>query len=325
MSTRCGQNPVLMMAIEGTYGTANLTPTVKSGSKFNFQEIKDEVAIDKKTGQITTQKMESNYGNTYVDGTIEGTLTRTEFDIFLQALTNDSATPWIHSNSCTRPGLTIIQYFDDGTIGTATDDHYNIVTGALLTQLTLTMNPNSNITFSATIKGKAVNREVANTGANELTFTSITDASHPNYPVAKWGDITVSLGGSAAITAFNTGTLTLTNELCSDDILFQNNDTIINPLIMRAGGTLNASWIYDTTDDPTIYDNIQGTIQSDTITILFGTTDQYTITTLGKIESYENPDPDRCKFISSFSKKLMGDYETSDGNDMIEIKYTDLS
>jgi hypothetical protein len=221
--------------------------------------------------------------------------------------------------------LTLIQYFDDGTIGTTTDDRYNIVTGAIITQLVLNLAPNSNITYTANFKAKEVSREVLNATTNALTLTSITDATHPNDDVAKWGDISVSLGGAAAITAFNAGTLTLTNELCGDDILFQNNSTMINPLIQSAGGTLNVSWIYDTDDDPTIYNNIQDTIQVDTITFVIGSVHQYAIVTRGKIESYESPDPGKCKFISSFTKKLMGDLQASADNKMLEVTYTNLT
>ena len=305
--TRCGQNPVFMGAVEATYGTKNVVIECKSGCKLNYTEVIPELAIPRNTGQVVTQKMETDQDMSYVDATMEGTLTKSILDFLLELYTGTASTPFLNLNSCTRPGATLYRYTDIGTLETPTDDVYDVVVGALLTQLTLNFQQGSPITFSATFKGKSLTREVTNVTAGLLTLTSITDASHPNDEIAKYSDITLSLGGTAAITLFNGGTLTLTNELAGDDVLFQNSDTIINPYIVRAGGSLNATWMYDTDDDSYIYDNIQNTLQSDSITLLIGTTHQYVFATYGKIESYENPEVDRGKMMGSFTKKIMGD------------------
>src|SRR6056297_1312178 len=134
MAERCGQNAIVLIGVEDTFGTQQKTPTVKCGDVFNYNDIVSPVEIPRKTGQIVTQKMESNQGNKYVDGTLEGTLTKPVLDILLNALTSDSSSPWTHSNSCTRDTLSIYRYFDLGTEGTTTDDKYNVVTCCIITQ-----------------------------------------------------------------------------------------------------------------------------------------------------------------------------------------------
>jgi len=305
--TRCGQNPLFMGAVESTYGTKNVVIECKSGCKLNYTEVIPEMAVPRNTGQIVTDKMETDTDMSYVDATMEGVLTKSILDFLLELYTGNTTREWVHNNSCVRPGATLYRYTDIGTLETPTDDVYDVINGALLSQLTLNFQQGSPITFSATFKGKALAREVTNVTAGALTLTTVTDASHPNDDIAKYSDITLSLGGAAAITLFNGGTLTLTNELAGDDILFQNSATIVNPLIVRTGGSLSAEWIYNTDDDPTVYNNIQGTLQSDSITILFGTVHQYVIVTYGKIETYENPDPDRGKMMGSFTKKIEAD------------------
>ena len=323
--TRCGQNPVFMGAVEATYGTKNVAIELKSGCKFDYQEVVPEMAVPRNTGQIVTDKMETDKDMSYVDGTLEGVLTKSMLDFLLELYTGDDTSPWVHNNSCTRPGGTLYRYTDIGTLETPTDDVYDVVTGALITQIVLNFQQGSPITFTATVKGKALTREVTNVDTGLLTLTAVTDASHPNDDIAKYSDITLSLGGTAAITLFNGGTLTLTNELAGDDILFQNSATIIEPAIVRAGGTLAATWIYNTDDDPTIYNNIQGTLQADTVTILFGTDHQYAIVTYGKIETYENPEVDRGKMMASFTKKIEADSSNASPVVALTVTYADIS
>ena len=323
--TRCGQNPVFMGAVEATYGEKNAVIELKSGCKFNYQEVVPEMPVPRNTGQIVTDKMETDKDMSYVDGTLEGVLTKSMLDFLLELYTGDTTSPWVHNNSCARPGASLYRYTDIGTLETPTDDVYDVVTGALITQIVLNFQQGSPITFTATVKGKALAREVTNATTGLLTLTAVTDASHPNDDIAKYSDITLSLGGAAAITLFNGGTLTLTNELAGDDILFQNSATIINPVIVRAGGTLAATWIYNTDDDPTVYNNIQGTLQADTVTILFGTDHQYAIVTYGKIETYENPEVDRGRMMASFTKKIEADSYNAFPVVALTVTYADIS
>ena len=323
MAERCGQNPVFMGAVEATYGTAVLTIECKSGCNLNYVEVKTELAIPRTTGQIVDQKMNSGVDTSYVDATMDGVLTKSIFDFLLELLTGDSSSARTHLNSCARPSGTLFRYTDTGTLETTTDDVYDMITGALLTQVVLNFQPGSPVTFTATFKAEDLDRETTNTGDDALTLTAITDASHPYDDVAVFGDITVSLCGAAALTKFNGGTLTLTNELAGDDVLFQNSNTIVNPVINRTGGTLNVTWQYDTTYDATVYANIQGTLQTDTITLLFGTAHQYAIVTYGKIETYENPAVDRGKMMGSMTKKIMGD--NTDSKVALTITYSDIS
>ena len=305
--TRCGQNPVFMGAVETTYGEKNVVIECKSGCKLNYTEVIPEMAVPRNTGQIVTDKMETDTDMNYVDATLEGTLTKSLMDFLLELLTGNTTREWVHNNSCTRPTASLYRYTDIGTLEATTDDVYDVISGAILSQVTFNFQQGSPVTFSATFKGVNAAREVVNVDTGLLVLSAVTDAAHPNDDIAKYSDITLSLGGAAAIALFNGGTLTLTNELAGDDILFQNSATMIRSEIVRAGGSLSAEWIYDTDDDPTIYNNIQGTLQSDSITILFGTVHQYVIVTYGKIETYENPDPDRGKMKGSFTKKIMGD------------------
>ena len=329
MAERCGQNTLFMGAVEGTYGTINKTIELKAGCKFNYVEVVPEMAIPRNTGQIVTDIMESDKDISYVDCTVEGVLTKSMLNFLLELLTGDdeagdSADIWTHNNSCARPGASLYRYTDIGTLETPTDDVYDVVTGAILTQFVLNFQQGSPVTFSATFKGEALTRETTNATTNALILTAVTDASHPNDDIAKYSDLSVVLGG-AAITAFNGGTLTLTNELAGDDILFQNSDTIINPVIVRAGGTLTASWIYDADNDPHINSNIQSTAQLDLVTILIGTVHQYSFSTYGKVESYENPEVDRGKMMGSFTKKIMGNIDEVVPTAALTVTYTDLT
>jgi len=331
MAERCGQNTLFMGAVEevaalpAAFPTQNKTIELKAGCKLNFTEVKPEMAVPRNTGQIVTDLMETSTDMSYVDATLEGTLTRSLMDFLLELLTGDTISPWGHNNSCTRPTASLYRYTDIGTLGTPTDDVYDVIAGAILSQVTLNFQQGSPVTFSATFKGASVARETVNVDTGLLTLTAVTDASHPNDDIAKYSDITLSLGGTAAITLFNGGTLTLTNELAGDDILFQNSATIIEPAIVRAGGTLAATWIYNTDDDPTIYNNIQGTLQADTVTILFGTDHQYAIVTYGKIETYENPEVDRGKMMASFTKKIEADSSNASPVVALTVTYADIS
>ena len=327
MSNRCGRNPVILLGVEGTYGTQQKTPTVKSGCTFNFNNIVSPVEVPRKTGQITAQVMESVQGNKYTDGTLEGTLTKSMLEILLRAMTGTTTgTPWVHVNSCLREGLTIYQYYHDPAvvIGTTNGDKFNVVSGCIVSQLTLSAAPNDTVKFSATVKGRPARRDLTNVSTEILVFTGLpdTDPSHPNDYIAKWGDITATLGAGAAISKFNGFSLTLTNELCGDEYLFQNSDEIQNPLIATAGGSLTASWIFDDTKDPTVYANLQGTLQADTIVILFGIVNQFTIVTNGIIEGYETPDPGNCLVVGNMTKMLKGDIISTN---MLSVAYLDLT
>ena len=328
MSERCGQNPLFMGAVEATYGAAVLVIECKSGCKLNYNEIIPPLAIPRNTGQLVTQKMEVGVDTSYVDATMEGVLTVSILNYLLELLTGDAEAGasddiWTHVNSCARPGATLFRYTDIGTLETTTDDVYDHVTGALLTQLVINFQPGSPVTFTASFKGKSLDRETVNATTGVLILTAVTDASHPYDDVAVFGDVTVSLGGAAVITKFNGGTLTLTNELADDGTLFQNNNTIVNPVIVRTGGTLAATWQYDTDDDPTINANIRGTLQTDTVTLLFGTVHQYAFVTYGQIDSYENPEVDRGKMMGSMTKNIIGD--NTDSKVALTVTYTDLT
>ena len=329
MGEKCGQNLLFMGAVEATYGTINKTIELKAGCKFSFTEVIPEMPVPRNTGQVETSTMEASKDMSYVDGTIEGVLTRSMLVFLLELLTGDaeagtSGDVWTHNNACARPGASLYLYTDIGTLETTTDDVYDVVTGAIITQLVLNFQQGSPVTFSATVKAKAVSREITNADTNALVLTAVgADASFPADGIAKYSDLTVALGGASAaeIAYFNGGTLTLTNELAGDDILFQNSDTIINPVILRTGGNLTASWIYDTAKDPTIYDNIQGTGTTDSITLLFGTVWQYTFVIYGVYESYERPPVDRGKVLSSFNKKI----ERGTSTASLTVTYTDLT
>ena len=330
MSERCGQNPLFMGAVEATYGAAVLVIECKSGCKLNYNEIIPPLAIPRNTGQLVTQKMEVGVDTSYVDATMEGVLTVSILNYLLELLTGDaetgaSADVWTYVNLCARPGATLFRYTDTGNIVTPETTKYDHVTGALLTQLVINFQPGSPVTFTASFKGKSLDRETTNTGDDALTLGEAvgSSAAHPYDDVAVFGDVTVSLGGTAAITRFNGGTLTLTNELADDSILFQNNSTMVNPVVVRTGGTLAATWQYDTDKDPTINANIRGTMQSDTITLLFGTVHQYAFVTYGQIDSYENPEVDRGKMLGSMVKNIMGD--NTDSKVALTVTYTDLT
>jgi len=320
MSNRCLQNPVVMAAFEGTYGTINKTITVKLADTLEYNDIVSEVAVDRKSGNITMQRLETTTGYKYVDVTLSGALTKAAMDMLLQALTNDSTSPFVHANSCTRQGLSLYRYTDIGTLETTTDDVYDVITGCILTQVALNLNPGGVVTYSATFKGEDLSHETVNTGDDALTLAAVTDASHPNDALCNFGDIVVSLLGAEALTKFNGGTITFTNELVGDDILYQNSETIQNPLIQNAGGSLQISWLYDAAVDTTAYSNIQGTLQTDTVSIVVDGVGTYAIVMYGKIESYENPSAGRGMMIGSLTKKLMGDAINSQA--MLTITYT---
>jgi hypothetical protein len=64
-------------------------------------------------------------------------------------------------------------------------------------------------------------------------------------------------------------------------------------------------------------------MQSDTITLLFGTVHQYAFVTYGQIDSYENPEVDRGKMLGSMVKNIMGD--NTDSKVALTVTYTDLT
>ena len=320
MANRCLQNPVVMAAFEDPYGTLNKTITVKLADTLEYNDTVSEVTTERKTGNITAQKLETTTGYKYVDATLSGALTKESMDLILQALTNDSASPFVHSNSCVRQGLSLYRYFDDGTLETPTDDKYDAISGCILTQAVLTITGGGVITYSATFKGKALVREVTNAVTDALTLTAVTDASHPNNALCSFGDIVVDIIGAEALTKFNGGTITFTNELVGDDVLYQNSETIQNPLIQNAGGSLQLSWLYDAEIDTTAYSNIQGTLQEDNISIVVKGIGTYLINTYGKIESYENPSAGKGLMIGSLTKKLMGDALNTQA--MLTVTYT---
>jgi len=179
-----------------------------------------------------------------------------------------------------------------------------LATGCRLETLEISKNGDY-IGYTATFRAQTIDDMVDLSSGQSWALTGVTDTKYPESTPFLWQDTTCSLIG--ALVKMNTFSLTLTNTFMSDDLAFQNGQEKTRDYICGSSGVLTAEWIYDTTHDATVYDNLYSqTCMRDVITITNGLV-SWTITTEGQYTDYTKPDKENCLYVGGFTKQLLGD------------------
>ncbi|MBT6045395.1 MAG: hypothetical protein HOG49_01120 [Candidatus Scalindua sp.] len=292
MSYRIGNNYKLAIELETTYGTP-----VESSATFlpDVCEMKDAVAkgeVPANTGTLLPQATGVQPGYKTGTVTIKGALSDAH-EVLLPAMLSASSPYVMNPSQKTNYSYTIYQILDEST-----DDTVHRATGCVCESFKITGEGGGVITYEATFKTDgAIDRE--ETIAGGLTYTT------PTVDPFLFADTTcIRYGG---VTAYNSFSLDIGKTFADDKNVFQNSNTKTFEAITSTNATMNMEWNYDTAADASIYDTIlDDTCNVDSIVLNDGS-NSWTLTTYGKYDSYDSPDPDKGIYIGNFVKGLLYD------------------
>ena len=197
------------------------------------------------------------------------------------------------------PSFVLYQIWDDAPSGTKFK--VNRVNGAKLQQLVITGSQGGLIQFEATFETQTVEREVQ----QDITGT---DPGRSCGTPLQFGEITASLAMGKYATAFDTFSITFTNEFTADASKFANNMTLFNPHIIKQGGEISYTCNYDSAGAETDLSIISdpGTINTDTIYIMSGINNfQAIIPSIAT--SLDLPDVERDYFKLNYTGRIISD------------------
>ena len=302
MSSRFAKNPVVLIGKQVDISTQLKTPTSKHADSLVITKVTNAVDIPMKTGTKEPKANNTQAGYTHAEAVLTGAWTA-EHNWLFEAYTGDASSPHtLGSNDI--PYYSLYNYFEDGAT-----DHYDVGIGMKCINLTFDSSGDGAVMFTANFKGASRLMEVADSTTAALTLSSLSDsdATMPADTPMLATDSTCEIEGTTAkIVNMISGNLNLTNVPQDDAANFQNSDVMSSFYICEHTGEQSFSWVYETTDDPNIYDNLVGTVQKDTMVFTDGSA-THTFVTYGKVLTYNRPDPGKCKFISDLTKRLGGD------------------
>jgi len=236
--------------------------------------------------------------------TLTGILTESHEEL-LTALLGDAASPYVIGTADIAAGAVGYSYTIAQCVPSATDDLGDgvVALGCRLESLNISKN-GQYVGYTAVFRAKSIDDAV---DLSSWTLTGITNTSYPELVPFLFQNVTASILDTSAVTTLNTFAFDFTNEFADDDLAFQNSST--RNLDPKCGttGVLTAEWIYDTTKDATVYDNLLSqTVQTDVISLI-STAGTWAFTTEGQYTDYTKPDKEKCLFVSNFTKSIMGD------------------
>jgi len=306
MATVEANKTLIVMGRETEYGTAFTTPTVKLPDMMEYSFGVAGIEVPQKTQTLEPKIKTSQAGRKSPTVTLSGILTENHQEL-LVAFFGDTAGAYVWQTSdvaadAAGHSYTIVQAIPlaSGDLGDGV-----VATGCRLETLEISKN-GEYVGYTATFRAKTIDDMV---DLSSYTLTGISNTTYPEITPYLWQDVTCSLLDTAAVTNLNTFGLTLTNTFMDDDPAFQNSQTKVRDYICSSGGQLTAEWVYDTVKDATVYDNLYSqTTQTDIITLVGdGAISDWAITTEGQYQEYTKPDKDKCLYMGSFTKQLLGD------------------
>ena len=299
MSNLNAHKSLIVIGKETSYGTTQTTPEKKFPDFFEYEFGVAQVSVQQKTQTLEPKVSMSYAGRKSPTVTLTGIMTD-EHEIFLKAYFSKSSSNYAWQTDDNDYSYTIAQAFPSASdnLGSGV-----VATGCRLQNLTINRDGDY-VRYNAVFRAKTIDDQVDMSG---WTLTAITNTTYPVLTPFMWKDVTCSLLDTQALTNLNTFSLNLTNEFTDDDIAFQNSQTKTRDKVCSVSGELSFEWIYDTTADAQVYDNIfSQTLNTDNITLV-NTNKSWAIATEGQYKDYKRPDKDNCLYVSSVTKELRGD------------------
>jgi len=294
---------IVVMGRETTYGAAFTTPTVKIPDMMDYTFGKEQIAVPQKTQTLEPKIKTSQLGRLSPTVTLTGILTASHLEL-LVACFGDTASPYVIGTSDLAANAAGYSYTIVQAVPASSSDLGDgvVATGCRLETLNLSKN-GQYVGYTVTFRAKTIDDRV---DLGSYTLSSITNTTYPELTPFLFKSVTASLLDAVTLTKLNTFSLDITNEFADDDIIFQNTSTKIIDPKCGTTATLSVEWIYDTTSDATVYDNLfSQTTYNDVITLTGPAT--WAITTEGQYQDYSKPDKEKCLYTSSFTKALLGD------------------
>ena len=314
MAYRYGNNYRILVAEETTAGT---TPTIAWATATNWHLIPDIVEMSEEVAQIETNSKTGTGLATYCEtrpGYQNATVTLTgvlsnEHEFLLKGLGYDHKTGvyTLKELPSTFPTYSIVRLWSDAPTGTPADDYKaDIAVGCQLSSLKITGGSGDMVRYEATFQSMGVTAETTISIAQGAT----NDPGNPCVIGFNFGDVTATLnyGSGDCLKSFE---LTLGYEIADDATSFQNSNTRLETIPLKATPELSYVTNYDTTG--TLDTNRQSILYgedaiSEAISLIMVDSDDFThtwkIETNGQLTSYTFADPGRALFENSVTERL---------------------
>jgi len=299
MATRYGNDYNVLIQADSAFNVDPVDLTTGWTSLADKMEINNEapeqVALSKKDQRIVRYNHTNLAGIKKPTISLSGEWTK-DHNILLTALTGDAASAYTITNQNTVNSYTIAQQF-------ATAES-NLVTGCVLETLRISGEAGQPIMYDATFRCGTVDRE------NTSTLQAAAVVTTKPY-LFQFCD-TPSLH-DGHITNANSFEYNFTRIFPDDKFLFQNSQVWTAAYQCEITGEFKATYVYDSSNDANVFDELMSqTMSTDTITLRDASNEKedyntLAIVTYGQLIDYTLPDPDRCMFEGSFTKKLLYD------------------
>ena len=313
MAYRYGNNYRVLVIDEVTAGT---TPAVVWATPTNWHLIPDIVEMSEEIAQIETNSKTGTGLATYCEtrpGYQNATVTLTgvlshEHEFLLEALGYDHSggVYTLKELPSTFPTYSIVRLWSDALTGSPAHDYAaDIAVGCQLSSLKIMGGSGDMVRYEATFQSTGVTAETTISIAQGAT----DDPGNICVKGFNNGDVTATLnyGSGSYLKSFE---LTLGYEIADDATSFQNSNTRLETIPLKATPELSYVTNYDTT----------GTLDTDRQSILYGeaaiseainlimldglTTHTWKIETNGQLTSYTFADPGRALFENSVTERL---------------------
>jgi len=292
-------NTIVLVGKETAYGNAQTKPEHKFPDQMEWDYGVSQIEIPQKTQTLEPQSNESKQGRKAPTVTLRGVLTA-DHEWLLQAYFNKATSAYSWQTNDGGFSYTIMQAYP-----ASSDDAGDGIKAVGCRMESLTINRNGEyVGYEATFRAKSV---TDNSDFSTLTLTTITDVTYPNQTPFLFQDITSVSLVDAAITNFNTFSLTLTNEFADDDISFQNSQTRTIDTVCSTSGELSYTYIYSMATSVNINSSMYtAMLAPETFTLSDGV-NSWAFSTFGQYTSFSRPDDDKCIYTGDVTKMLMGD------------------
>lgn len=296
MATRLSNDYMTcIIADNTTYGTqqTNLSGALVMSdvvTELKYAPIITDTKV--KTGTLKPKNTEKIVTGTKAQVTIKGNLC-SGYDLLIKALTMDSSSPYTIQD--TQPaGFTynIYKLFIAGT------DTYDLATGCVLVDFTITGESNGILQFESTWEAKAMSRAIT---------TSITNA--PSAYTAGtpflFGNVTNTLFNSA--TKMNSFSMKFSKTMADDKTAFQNSMTKTAEYVYAVNGTIDVETIYNDANDPALEAAVGSQTPVTNTINLVNSSATWAFVCRCRIADFNLPDNDKGLFNGSYSLELAGD------------------
>lgn len=313
MAYRYGNNYRVLVVEEDTAGT---TPFLAWGIATNWHLLPDIVEMSEEVAQIETNSKTGTGLATYCENrpgyqnatvTLTGVLSH-EHEFLLKGLGYHYKTGvyTLDALPATFPTYSIIRLWSDTpTAGPGYEYTVDTAVGCQLSSLKIMGGSGDMVRYEATFQSMGVTAETT----QKVSDGATDDPGTPCVKGFNFGDVTADLsyGSGDYLKSFE---LTLGYEIADDATSFQNSNTRLETIPLKATPELSYVTNYDTA----------GTLDTDRQSILYGetaiseainlimvdgvTTHKWAIATNGQLTSYTFADPGRALFENSVTERL---------------------